>query len=165
MLASTIILSACTKVEQTAPASTNTNKNASSAAPASAITALDKATLLGVDGNANGVRDSIEALIKTFEATDNQKEAALFSAKVLQNTVLIDVKNKEALKTSGENLMSSIGCLSLRFPNYEDTDTLLNLLTEKTFDTPERMQAYDRYNLAQLGSTTTLPVGNPCDRI
>ena len=160
LLLSALMIASCTK---TTPVS-ETEVDATPP-PASTEVAPNTALLLGVDANNNGIRDSVEDYIDTIVLNDKQKSVTEYSAKVLQNTILIDTNDKSALKASGDQQMKYIACMALRFDDYEQSEMLLDLITQQTIDTQERADAYERYNAAQFGSTSPIPLGNPCDNI
>lgn len=146
----------------TAPSPTTTD-TPSPARPAITNESYDPAELLGKDDNKDGIRDEVEAYIETLEMSDLQRESARYTAKVLQDTVLIDLTDDAALQKSSEQLMGSIGCMALRFSSPDDTESLIESLDVETFNTPERFDAYMNYNAAQDGSIAPEVTGNPCD--
>lgn len=162
LLLSALTITSCAK-------NTPPNEAATEPAPATAPTinvpTSDKDLLLGVDVNGNGIRDSVEAYIDSIVLTDNQRSVTKYSAKVLQNTILIDTNDPAALQASSHQQMKYIACMALRFNSYEETTSILDLITLRTIDNEARAEAYKRYNTAQLGAATQIPVGNPCDNI
>lgn len=164
MILSALMIASCTNNTQENNPDLASKIEAVDTKPASSVVD-NTAVLIGDDFNGNGIRDYIETAIDALAITDNQKDAVKFSAKALQNTILIDISDDAALKASSEQLMASIGCMSLRFADYEDNESLFFSLEDETFDTEARKEAYNRYNIAQSGATATLPTGNPCDGV
>lgn len=160
LLLSALMIASCTKTTPISETEVDPTPP-----PASTDVTPNTALLLGVDANNNGIRDSVEEYIDTIVLNDKQKAVTEYSAKVLQNTILIDTNDEVALKASGEQQMKYIACMALRFDDYEQNEMLLDLITQQTMDTQERYDAYERYNAAQFGSTTPIPSGNPCDNI
>lgn len=165
LILSALMIASCTNNIPKNTSDTASKTEEVNTQPASSVVDNDTAVLIGDDVNGNGIRDYIETAIDTLEINDNQKDAVKFSAKALQKTILIDVGDDAALKASSEQLMASIGCMSLRFADYEDNESLFFSLEDETFDTEARKAAYSRYNIAQSGATVTLPTGNPCDGV
>lgn len=131
----------------------------------------DKSTadnaLLGIDANANGVRDDVEAYIEERSISDPQKQAALFEAKALQAIFSVDTTSEDALAASTSDMMAAIVCMNQQFDNPDDAEALGVLLEEQTFNTPDRNSVYDKYNQAQekAGLIINIPSGDTCQTI
>jgi hypothetical protein len=126
--------------------------------------ALDRsADIAGPDANNNGVRDDIEAWIGTLEVTEPQRKALMQSAKSLQQTLLVDLSDKDAVQRVGEGLMASTNCGGDRFTPFEKFYALDNKIEAMTANTRQRAERYMQYNKARSGSSTTLPNYDTCE--
>ncbi|PNG53368.1 MULTISPECIES: hypothetical protein [unclassified Variovorax] len=129
-----------------------------------AYPALDRSSdVAGPDANRNGVRDDIEAWINAQPITDLQRKALMQSARALQRTLILDVKDKTALQKSGEEILASTNCGDSVFSPYAIFSHLLGKIEAMTANTRERAVRYMQYNAASSGSSTTLPNGNTCE--
>lgn len=123
--------------------------------------------LLGYDLDKDGIREDVEEYIKSLSITDVQKAATRFEAKVLQDTLSVDIKNADALQANNKNMMDAIVCMNAQFENYEDADAIGISLEERTFNTSKRAAAYEAYNkaLADLNLVIEIPTGNTCQSV
>ncbi|MCL1962086.1 MAG: hypothetical protein FWG56_10015, partial [Desulfovibrionaceae bacterium] len=125
---------------------------------------LDRsASIAGPDANQNGVRDDIEAWINTLDVTEPQRKALMQEAKVLQQTLLIDLTDKAAIQRSGEELEASGKCGGDRFTPYEAFAKLSDKIEAMTANTRQRAERYMQYNKAASGSVTESPRGDTCE--
>lgn len=125
---------------------------------------LDRsADIAGPDANNNGVRDDIEAWIHSQKLGDLQTKALMQKAKALQRTLVLDLNDKGALQSSGDELMASSNCGSLHFSPYVDFSKLAGQIEAMTANTRQRAERYMLYNRASSGSSNTLPHGDTCD--
>lgn len=126
---------------------------------------LDRSTsIAGPDINNNGIRDDIDAWIAALPITDVQKKAAEQTARALQETLLIDKKNKTALNTTSELLTRSVQCSAAVFmPDSQKGYDLNSQIEAITANTKERTMEYLAYNRARSGSVSSLISGNTCD--
>lgn len=120
--------------------------------------------LLGFDLDKDGIREDVEEYIKQLSITEVQKSAARFEAKVLQDTLMVDVEDSEALKRSNQNMMAAINCMNSQFEDYEEADAVGVALEDKTFNTSKRASAYKKYNsaLAESELVIEIPTGDSC---
>lgn len=125
---------------------------------------LDRSTSIqGPDQDLNGVRDDIDTWIAALPISESQKKAAIQKAIGLQNTLLVDTKDKVAMDASGDELSAGVQCLGNAFmPNYQEGYTLGAKLEALTANTRERAHQYIKYNRAASGSSTASAKGNPC---
>ena len=129
-----------------------------------ALPKLDRSTSIkGPDQDLNGVRDDIDTWIAALPISESQKKAAIQKAIGLQNTLLLDIKDKVAMDASGDELSTGVQCLGNVFmPNYQEGHTLGAKLEALTANTRERAHQYIKYNRAASGSSTASAKGNPC---
>jgi hypothetical protein len=129
-----------------------------------ALPKLDRSTSIkGPDRDLNGVRDDIDTWIAALPISDSQKKAAIQKAIGLQNTLLLDIKDKVAMDASGDELSAGVQCLGNVFmPIYQEGYTLGAKLEALTANTRERAHQYIKYNRAASGSSTASAKGNPC---
>jgi len=125
---------------------------------------LDRSTdIAGPDANKNGVRDDIEAWINTLDVTELQRKALMQKAKSLQQTLLVDLHDKDAVQRVGEELMASTNCGGDRFTPYVEFSRLNGKIEAMTANTRQRAERYMQYNKASSGSVTTLPNHDTCE--
>jgi hypothetical protein len=127
--------------------------------------ALDRSSdIAGPDANKNGVRDDVEAWINTLSVTEPQRKALMQKAKSLQQTLLVDLTDKAAVRRAGEGLAASTNCAGDRFePVRSDSYALTDKIEAMTANTRERAARYMQYNKARSGSSTTYPSGDTCE--
>jgi hypothetical protein len=117
-------------------------------------------TITGVDANANGVRDDIDAYIASLPDTPAQKAVLLQHAAVLQATLTVDTSNQSALRTVDRNLMNSIRCIHKLYGEGIASRKSQDL--EKfTVNTRIRLDAYEKFNSALSGTSISIPMTAP----
>ena len=125
-------------------------------------------TLAGPDTNGNGIRDDIDEYIKATFSNSKQVAAVNQLAKAFQNTILVDVTNKDAVRKVRTALTNASNCVHSTFP-YDGSASTLNASTvvqrfeAMTPNTKVRMKAYLAYNKALDGSVTRLPSEDTCE--
>ncbi|SCK36925.1 hypothetical protein VAR608DRAFT_3384 [Variovorax sp. HW608] len=125
---------------------------------------LDRsADIAGPDAKKNGVRDDIEAWINTLNVTEPQREALMQKAKSLQQTLLVDLADKDAVQRVGEGLMASTHCGATRFKPFAEFIGPNQKIEAMTANTRQRAERYMQYNKASSGSVTTLPNHDTCE--
>lgn len=123
---------------------------------------LDRgASLAGADRNANGMRDDIEAYIDGLPDTGPQKEALRQTATAFSAALSTNVDDKAELSANSAKLSNASWCLFSRYPS-----SLANKRAREMekfhVNTKHRFDAYDAYNRALDGSTSTSPMGDGC---
>ncbi len=131
-------------------------------------TAVDNSnSLSGIDENHNHVRDDIEHYINTTFTIAPQRAAALQLAKALGETLNVNTThNNAAAKTASLKVSQAINCVFQQFTNASDAmapNTIVTQLETITVNTSARKVAYQQYNAALNGTTSTLPEGNTCE--
>lgn len=126
---------------------------------------LDRSSsIAGPDANSNGVRDDIEAYVASLPITLTQKAAAMQSARTMQLTLIVDLKDEAALDRVSNLGSRAINCIADVFmPNYQDGYDLDSKIEAMTANTKERAKQYLAYNRARSGSVSSAPTGNTCD--
>ena len=130
------------------------------------LPALDRGRdLRGPDANDNGVRDDVEAYIDALPLTDAQRKAAMQTARVQQQSMLIDLADRAAVIALGSASMASTACMADTFAIGSVVSSReLNLKIEAiTANTPERARRYIQYMRALSGTSTAYPDGNTCE--
>lgn len=131
------------------------------------IPKLDRSeSLAGPDLDGNGVRDDVDAWIKSKLTDPKQIAAAMQSAKVIQRAILVDKSNKVEVKAVGLALSWAVHCVSILSPADGSTSILQEVdgkIESISTNTKARLKAYLEYNRARNGSATTLPSGNTCE--
>lgn len=123
-------------------------------------------SLTGPDLDGNGVRDDVDAWIKSKLTDPKQIAAAMQSAKVIQRAILVDKSSKVEVRAVGLALARAVHCVSILSP-ADGSTSILQEVDEKiesiSTNTKARLKAYLEYNRARNGSATTLPSGNTCE--
>jgi len=138
------------------------------------LPALDRSTsLAGPDTNVNGIRDDIDAYIAALPASDAVKKAARQVARVQQQSMLIDLNDRPALKALADASMASTVCMSAsakaglpeeQHSKAADECFAITLKIEAiTANTPERAERYLGYMRALHRTTTRYPEGKVCE--
>lgn len=143
------------------------DNNPKSEDSADQVNTVNSETLLGSDLDKNGIRDDVEDHIKQLSITEVQKSATRFEAKVLQDTLTVDVENPNAMKGSNQNMIAAINCMNSQFENYEEADAIGVTLEDMTFNTDQRASTYERYNsvLADSELAIEIPTGDSCQAV
>lgn len=119
-----------------------------------ALQKLDRSkNIVGPDINKNKVRDDVEHYISVLPITQEQKKSSMQMARSFQNSLLVDLNDRVALKKDFDEMGSAIGCLHDSFSG-DDEDAahgLLKRLRSITFNTKERTKQYIRSNQAANG--------------
>ena len=125
-------------------------------------------TIGGIDANANGVRDDIEAIITKKYTQLDQRAAAMQKAKALQAILLVDPNDKSAVKAASLRSSKSGSCLFKKFNPLSDPLNPLAAIVSReieslTTNTKKRLKAYLAYGQALDGSVLTDPQGDTCE--
>jgi hypothetical protein len=110
-------------------------------------------TIIGPDTNHNGVRDDIDAYIDSLPDTPEQKAALRQDARVINEAMTVDVKDKKALEAVDNKLTKAVRCIDRK---YHDKTSLKKLNEIEAFmvNTKKRFIAYHRFNMAMSGSVS-----------
>lgn len=125
-------------------------------------------TIAGIDANANGVRDDIEAYITQKYPQEEQRAAAMQDAAALQAALLTDPTNSAAVKAASLKSSRAINCVFLKFNSANDpTNASPAIVARKTLamttNTKARLLAYLAYDNALNGTVISQPEGNTCE--
>jgi len=122
-------------------------------------------TVTGLDVNANGVRDDIDAYIASLPDSVPQKAALAQVSSALTTAMTVDVTNQNALNIAMSEITNSVTCINSRY----NTATNITMGTDKrhlirklTINTKLRFLAYERFNTAMSGKSFKLPQGAGC---
>lgn len=130
------------------------------------IPKLDRSdSLAGPDLDGNGVRDDVDAWIKSKLTDPKQIAAAMQSAKAMQKAILVDLTNKVATRAVMALNDRATYCMLSVFPASAnpagyDFDSKIESLTTNT---KPRLRAYLAYNKALDGTTSSAPTSSTCD--
>jgi hypothetical protein len=128
---------------------------------------LDRsADIAGPDGNANGIRDDIEAYIVQHYPDEQQKEALFQFAKTKQASLLVDTSNMIAVKETNRQDTRALICIIDTFDKQQDAEKsgiAWRKIRSMTTNTKPRLEAYLKFNHALDGTTWTLPEGDTCE--
>jgi hypothetical protein len=118
----------------------------------------------GTDGNANGVRDDIDDYITQHYSNDQQKNALLQFAKVMQDSLVVDTSDTAAVQAIDGRDSRALHCVFVAFgdPSSENPSTAWHKIRSLTTNTKDRLEAYLKFNHALDGTTSTLSEGDTC---
>ena len=116
--------------------------------------AVNNATLLGVDSNANGVRDDVERKIYLNYDKEVTRQMLMQSARVNQKMLADPELEKNAFYWVGEPKKRRIGCKVYIFRTY-DIDLFHYATENDIYNTKDRIQKYMQYNQALSGGVYT----------
>lgn len=122
-------------------------------------------TLAGIDADANGVRDDIDAYIRREFPDPVQQAAVLQHARAMQVVLLVNPQDTAALRRASAHVTESISCIFNRFPGYPevpDPGKVSEEIVRITVNTSPRQRAYGAYNRALSGSVMSLPNHDTC---
>lgn len=119
------------------------------------------ATLLGVDADANGIRDDVDALILGWAKGSGEHRALAQMGKALQRALVVDVADETQRVTVVHALGAAVACLRATYPHGESTQRL-NALQDATVNTKARKAAYAKFNGAANGTVLRLPKNLGC---
>lgn len=123
--------------------------------------AAEPGTLLGLDTDANGIRDDVDALILGWSKGGGEHEALAQMGKALQRALVVDVTNETQRVTVVHALGAAVACLRATYPHGESTQRL-NALQDATVNTKARKAAYAKFNAAANGTVLRLPKNLGC---
>jgi transcriptional antiterminator Rof (Rho-off) len=124
------------------------------------IPKLDRSdSLAGPDLDGNGVRDDVDAWIKSKLTDQKQVAAAMQFARAMQKALLVEKGNRIAAKAQSLISHRALDCLFVHFEN-ENTplslDRVMGGITSISTNTKERLRAYLEYNKSLNGTTSSL---------
>lgn len=119
-------------------------------------------SLAGSVTNKEAIRDDILAYIETANLSADQKTQVKRIARTIQEAVLVDHSDIDAVLLVDEESTVAIGCLSLAFDNPADAHQILKAIEHYTANTRERASAYSAFNEALDGTVTRLPANIEC---
>lgn len=122
-------------------------------------------TVEGVDTDQNGIRDDIDAYIKTTYPNEEQQKAVAQYARSLQASLLIDKDNKIAVKTAANEQAKAISCIFEKIPSEQSriNGSIVEEMIGVTTNTKQRLLEFISLNKALDGTVTSVPSGDVCD--
>lgn len=122
-------------------------------------------TVNGIDADKNGIRDDIDAYIKKTYPSKAQQQAVNQYAKGLQASLLVDKKDKIALKAVTNEKARAISCISTQVPNGNSPngDRVVKEILSMSTNTKQRLKKYLELDQALDGTVISLPSGDVCD--
>ena len=129
---------------------------------------LDRSTDIGgPDADHNGIRDDLDAYIAALPISEQTKKATRQVARVQQQSLLIDLKNRPALLALAAASMASTACMyrtveagfsiDQQTKAGNDGDDIIFKIEAITANTPERAARYMAYMRALHGTSTRYP--------
>lgn len=119
-------------------------------------------SIAGSVTNNEAIRDDILAYIEAANLSAGQKTQVKSIARTIQEAVLVDHSDIDAVLQVDEESTVAIGCLSLAFDNPADAHQILKAIEHYTANTRERAAAYSAFNEALDGTVTRLPSNIDC---
>jgi len=120
-------------------------------------------TLAGIDADNNGIRDDIDEYIRQTFKDEAQRKAVEQLAKALQNTLLINIKNKNEVYLAREKATKSIDCIFKQFDDFNVGSNSIDEIVKRSFNTKKRVEANLKFDEALSGSVWGLHQGEVCD--
>lgn len=111
--------------------------------------------------NHNGIRDDIDAYIDSLSDTVEQKAAMTQVAFAVNNTMLIDVNDHNALVNALKLIGASSRCIRSKYDS-KNTRKRNYELEKFTVNTKARLNAYDAFSSAVSGMSSVFPRGDSC---
>ncbi|MGP1561335.1 MAG: hypothetical protein ACTTIC_04515 [Helicobacteraceae bacterium] len=124
-------------------------------------------TIMGIDKNANGVRDDIESYIKANFTEPKKQKALMQYAKSFQEALLIDPSDKNKARAAAHKEDRGAACVWRTLgTTYDDPNNgyvINRKIRAYTTNTKARLKAYLDYDKALSGMVFSLPQGDTCD--
>lgn len=123
-------------------------------------------TLQGIDVNANGIRDDVDAFINAQYPVPSQRAAALQTAQALQAALLVNQQDIGAAKEASRRVSNGVNCVFSQFSgglNSKEPARVVKELEGVTANTKPRLLAYLAYNKTLNGTSSALPEGDTCE--
>ncbi len=117
--------------------------------------------LTGIDANANGVRDDLDAYIAALPDTIPQKSALSQMSASLGKAMLTDTTNQSAMSAASKEIAAAAACLYARYDSSVAGKKSADM-EKRTINTKARFNSYDKFNAALNGATFALPHGDGC---
>jgi hypothetical protein len=126
-----------------------------------------KATLEGIDSNNNGIRDDLEIAIYNYAPKpeeDRLRAAMTQNAKARQLAIIAGhTKDQQTIKEADDASWLAVFCVNRIKKEYEKGN-FVKQIERKAFNTPDRVEAYMRFNEALSGKVLSAPQEPiPCD--
>lgn len=114
------------------------------------------ATPAGIDTTGIGVRDDVHIWIYANYTTTMKRTILMTMAKAMQDVIVTAPKTTEEAKSLDHFYKDAVMMLKLvRGLNQSEADQMDEILFSQEFNTPERLNAYLRYNLLLSGGKAT----------
>jgi len=124
---------------------------------AGVIPVLDVGTsIAGTDADDNGVRDDIDAYINALSDTPAQKAALRQKSAALNAAMVVDVTDSIALAAAAAKIRNAASCTVSRFSGGI-ANAHSDEIKKYTINTPQRFDAWMKFNQAMSGSVTQMP--------
>lgn len=123
-------------------------------------------TLVGIDNDNNGIRDDVDSYIDVNYSAPYQRSAVEQSAKALQQTLIVDITDINAVKNANRKLSEADHCIYSRFDGSNGSKQPAQVSQELesiTTNTKERLLAYLAFAKALDGTSWSIPEGDTCE--
>lgn len=124
---------------------------------------LEDEDIRGLDADANGIRDDVDAWIAGQRFSAPQRLAAQQLARALQATFLLDPGNARAVLDAAEAAKQGVKCvIARRTTSAAGYRTVLDI-EAITANSAPRKRAYRAYNAKLNGTVSRSPEGDGCE--
>lgn len=123
-------------------------------------------SVAGIDANANGVRDDVEAYIATHYSNPAQRAAVLQFAAVTQAAMVVDKADLAAAKAISVRVDRAINCLYSKFEvssGAKHPAAVGQEIESISTNTKKRLLAYLAFSKALDGTVGTSSEGDTCE--
>lgn len=159
------------RTAQTEPGATNPAPAASTLPPAPTLATLRapdtldrSSSIAGPDANRDGIRDDINRWIDTQPYSQPEKQAVAQLAVTLQQSLLVNAKNKEEARRVMEAISKAMDCVRSTYgPESPKPPQIASHLEAITANTKERAMQYIQFNSALHGMTLNVPSIPTCN--
>lgn len=121
-------------------------------------------TVAGIDQDKNGIRDDIDTFIKQRYSTPAQQRAASQYAKGLQASLLVNIRDHQAVKITTATKAQGISCIFKSFPGGRNAnnESVVGELLAITTNTKQRLNAYAALDRTMDSEVDSLPPDDAC---
>lgn len=120
-------------------------------------------SVAGQDTNHNGIRDDIENWLDHHIEDDLTTHAARQLAKAVQQTLVVDLNDKETFKLAAREHTIVSSCAVDLYHDIKHAKNLIDHVQGYTVNTPARQLAFDQYHAALENSHFYIPTIKDCD--
>lgn len=122
-------------------------------------------SLTGIDADANGIRDDIDAYITREYPDPAQRSAVQQDARAMQKALLVPPGDVSAAKTVVREAARATNCIYAEFPKggWKEAARVGKEVEALTTNTKKRLLAYLQMNKSLDGTSWAMPEGETCE--